>query len=68
MRCRRCNGTTGLLVGDGEVVCWSCIYALGDVVANPEDQDDRVLTALLAQHGEHVRLERAKNRKLVWIA
>jgi hypothetical protein len=66
MRCARCNGTTRLIVEGPNTVCWGCVYALGDIVDNPDEADDRVLTALVAQH-PGVRLERAKDRRLRWV-
>ncbi len=67
-RCKHCSRTTDLIQHDGPVVvCRSCLLSLGQLAADPEVADDRILAAMLKRHGDVVHPIRVgRPSRLVW--
>lgn len=57
-RCRHCGSATGLIEGDGAIVCVSCIRARGQLADDPTGAPPPVLEQIQRLHGDVVRLAR----------
>lgn len=57
-RCKNCARRDDLIIGDGHVVCRSCVKALGELAANPEQANDAVIAEMMKRHGDVVQIIR----------